>query len=211
MAIGGFHPSTACKLQRAAISEQRIANVTLRKRVAKRKNILKISTIKHCYPVIWEGVRRTSSPGTQLMSRSQLPELQNFEFRSKDLAPGPGTYDVSVPSVTITVKRTWPAKMPCCRASSAASKKRWMTISENENNIRIFTSLLRFIHCMQPSIRCYTKIVHRVTFGCDSPHVQNRISKFPVDDLAAFIANCRRLLVVTGAGVSTDSGVPDYR
>jgi NAD-dependent deacetylase sirtuin 4 len=64
---------------------------------------------------------------------------------------------------------------------------------------------------MQPSIRSYTKIVHRVTFGSDTPHVQNRISKSPVNDLAAFIANCHRLLVITGAGVSTDSGVPDYR
>ncbi len=71
--------------------------------------------------------------------------------------------------------------------------------------------LPHFRHWMQPSIRSYTKIVHRVTFGSDTPHVQNRISKSPVNDLAAFIANCHRLLVITGAGVSTDSGVPDYR
>ena len=71
--------------------------------------------------------------------------------------------------------------------------------------------LLHYRHWMQPSIRSYTKIVHRVTFGSDTPHVQNRISKSPVNDLVAFIANCHRLLVITGAGVSTDSGVPDYR
>jgi NAD-dependent deacetylase sirtuin 4 len=29
--------------------------------------------------------------------------------------------------------------------------------------------------------------------------------------LAAFVASARRLLVITGAGVSTDSGIPDYR
>ncbi len=33
----------------------------------------------------------------------------------------------------------------------------------------------------------------------------------PVDDLIAFIARHPRLLVLTGAGCSTDSGIPDYR
>ena len=33
----------------------------------------------------------------------------------------------------------------------------------------------------------------------------------PVDDLIAFVARHPRLLVLTGAGCSTDSGIPDYR
>lgn len=38
----------------------------------------------------------------------------------------------------------------------------------------------------------------------------------PVNDLdvkrfSEFLANCKRLLVLTGAGISTESGIPDYR
>ena len=36
-------------------------------------------------------------------------------------------------------------------------------------------------------------------------------SLVPADALAAFVARHRRLFVVTGAGCSTDSGIPDYR
>lgn len=32
-----------------------------------------------------------------------------------------------------------------------------------------------------------------------------------VDDLAAFVHRARRLIVITGAGCSTESGIPDYR
>ena len=64
---------------------------------------------------------------------------------------------------------------------------------------------------MLPRLRSYTKIVHQLSFGSDSPDVQKRISRSPVEDLAAFISKSKRLLVITGAGVSTDSGVPDYR
>ena len=64
---------------------------------------------------------------------------------------------------------------------------------------------------MLPSLRSYTKIVHQLSFGSDSPALQKRISKSPVKDLTALVENCKRLLVITGAGASTDSGVPDYR
>src|SRR6202162_137479 len=39
-----------------------------------------------------------------------------------------------------------------------------------------------------------------------------RMSPMPrVDDLAEMLVRSRRLLVLTGAGCSTESGIPDYR
>ena len=44
-----------------------------------------------------------------------------------------------------------------------------------------------------------------------SPPVAGQLSPAVIADLPAFVATHRRLFVLTGAGCSTDSGIPDYR
>jgi NAD-dependent deacetylase len=41
-----------------------------------------------------------------------------------------------------------------------------------------------------------------------SPHVP---PTDPIDSVKSWIAEARRIVVLTGAGISTDSGIPDFR
>jgi NAD-dependent deacetylase sirtuin 4 len=59
------------------------------------------------------------------------------------------------------------------------------------------------------SISCGTKVI-RSRYSVHIPKV-DPVEQHTIDELARFISDKKQLLVITGAGCSTESGIPDYR